>query len=114
MNDKSTTAIIQRDLDALPGASSAEPIIREPQERSASRLRHLCATLLHKSYPRLTQPPVNLEMDELLGGGVAGLLRALETSRPATVRQFFALANQQTRWPLNDLARRLSRTAEVY
>jgi RNA polymerase sigma-70 factor (ECF subfamily) len=27
----------------------------------------LCGTLLHRSYPRLTQPPVNLQADELLG-----------------------------------------------
>ena len=35
-------------------------------------------------------------------------------SRPANVRQFFALANQHMRWELNDLARRLEeRPAEV-
>jgi RNA polymerase sigma-70 factor (ECF subfamily) len=50
---------------------------------------------------------VNLETDELLGGVVAGLLTALRTTRPPTVRQFFALANQHMRWQLNDLARRL-------
>jgi RNA polymerase sigma-70 factor (ECF subfamily) len=38
---------------------------------------------------------------------VARLLTALWTTRPATVRQFFALANQYMRWQLNDLARRL-------
>jgi RNA polymerase sigma factor (sigma-70 family) len=76
-------------------------------EQAVSRLRLLCATLLHKSYPRLTRPPVNLETDELLGGVVAGLLTALRTTRPRTVRQFFALAAQHMRWQLNDLARRL-------
>jgi RNA polymerase sigma-70 factor (ECF subfamily) len=50
---------------------------------------------------------VNLETDELLGGVVAGLLTALRTTRPPTVRRFFALANQHIRWQLNDLARRL-------
>jgi RNA polymerase sigma-70 factor (ECF subfamily) len=70
-------------------------------------LRLLCATFLYKSYPRLTRPPVNLETDELLGGVVAGLLTALRTTRPPTVRRFFALANQHMRWQLNDLARRL-------
>src|SRR5262249_27281390 len=45
--------------------------------------------------------------DELLGGVVAGLLTALRTIRPQTVRQFFGLANQHMRWQLNDLARRL-------
>jgi RNA polymerase sigma-70 factor (ECF subfamily) len=107
MDDKPTTAIIQRYLDALPGDSAAEPIIQELMERSVGRLRLLCATLLHKGYPRLTRPPVNLETDELLGGVVAGLLTALRTTRPATVRRFFALASQHMRWQLNDLARRL-------
>ena len=50
---------------------------------------------------------MNLEPDELLGDVVAGLLRALRTTRPPTVRRFFALANQHMRWQLNDLARRL-------
>ena len=38
---------------------------------------------------------------------MAGLLTALRTTRPPTVRRFFALANQHVRWQLNDLARRL-------
>src|SRR5262249_48685997 len=67
----------------------------------------LCSTLLHKSYPRFTRPPVNLETDELLGGVVAGLLMAMRKTRPPTVRRFFALASQHMRWQLNDLARRL-------
>ena len=50
---------------------------------------------------------MNLEPDELLGEVVARLLTALRTTRPPTVRQFFALANQHMRWQLNDLARRL-------
>jgi RNA polymerase sigma-70 factor (ECF subfamily) len=70
-------------------------------------LRLLCGTLLHKSYPRLTRPPANLETDELLGDVVAGLLTALRKTRPPTVRRFFALANQHMRWQLNDLAQRL-------
>jgi RNA polymerase sigma-70 factor (ECF subfamily) len=107
MDEKPTTAIIQRYLDALPGDSAAEPIVQELLERSVGRLRLLCATFLHKSYPRLTRPPVNLETDELLGGVVAGLLTALRTTRPPTVRRFFALASQHMRWQLNDLARRL-------
>jgi RNA polymerase sigma-70 factor (ECF subfamily) len=70
-------------------------------------LRLLCATHLHRKYPRLAQPPVNLETDELLGGVVAGLLTALRTTRPQSVRHFFVLACQHMRWQLNDLARRL-------
>jgi RNA polymerase sigma-70 factor (ECF subfamily) len=107
MHEEPTTVIIQRYLDALPEEAAAEPIVRELLGRSADRLRLLCATLLHKSYPRLTRPPASLEADELLGGVVAGLLTALRATRPPTVRRFFALANQHMRWQLNDLARRL-------
>jgi len=109
MSDERTTAVIQRCLDALQGDDSAEPLIRDLLDRSVQRLRLLCATLLRRSYPRLTQPPLNLETDELLDGVVAGLMRALQTVRPQTVRQFFALANQHMRWQLNDLARLLDR-----
>ena len=107
MDEEPTTAVIQRYLDALPGDQSADPIIRDLLDRAVGRLHLLCATLLHRSYPRLTQPPLNLETDELLGGVVAGLLTAMRKVRPQTVRQFFALACQHMRWQLNDLARRL-------
>jgi RNA polymerase sigma-70 factor (ECF subfamily) len=107
MHQQPTTVVIQRYLDALPGDPSAEPLIREVLDRAVGRLRLLCANLLYRSYPRLTRPPLNLETDELLDGVVAGLLTALRTVRPQTVRQFFALACQHMRWQLNDLARRL-------
>src|SRR5215475_10904332 len=107
MPEEPTTVAIQRYLDALPGDAAAEPLVRELLERAAGRLRLLCGTFLYRSYPRLARPPVNLETDELLGGVVAGLLMALRTTRPPTVRRFFALANQHIRWQLNDLARRL-------
>ena len=107
MSEEPTTVIIQRYLDALPGDTAAEPVIRELLERAAGRLRLLCGALLHKNYPRLTRPPANLETDELLGDVVAGLLAALRKTRPPTVRRFFALANQHMRWQLNDLAHRL-------
>jgi RNA polymerase sigma factor (sigma-70 family) len=107
MSDDQTTAAIQRYLDALPAETAAEPLVRDLLERAASRLRLLCGTLLYRSYPRLTHPPLNLETDEMLGGVVAGLLTAMQKVRPRTVRQFFALATQHMRWQLNDLARRL-------
>ena len=113
MHEEPTTVVIQRYLDALPGDTAAEPVIRELLERAVGRLRILCATFLYKSYPRLTRPPVNLETDELLGGVVARLLTALRTTRPATVRQFFGLACQHMRWQLNDLARRLDEQPAV-
>jgi RNA polymerase sigma-70 factor (ECF subfamily) len=107
MQEEPTTAVIQRYLDALPGDPAAEPIVRELLDRAVGRLRLLCATHLHRSYQRLAKPPVNLETDELLGGVVAGLIAALRTTRPQSVRHFFALASQHMRWQLNDVARRL-------
>ena len=114
MHEEPATAAIQRNLDAPPGGMAAEPIVRELLERVVGRLRLLCATLLYKSYLRLTRPPVKLERDELLGGIVAGLLTSLRTTRPPTVRRFFALANQHLRWQLTGLARcRLLRRART-
>jgi RNA polymerase sigma factor (sigma-70 family) len=109
MNDEPTTAVIQRCLEALQGDATAEPLIRDLLARAVERLRLLCGSLLHRKYPRLTQPPLNLETDELLDGVVAGLLTALQKVRPETVRHFFALANQHMRWQLNDLARLLDK-----
>jgi RNA polymerase sigma-70 factor (ECF subfamily) len=107
MADEPTTIVIQRYLDALVGDTPADPIIRDLLERAAGRLRLLCGALLYRSYPRLTQPPLNLETDDLLNGVVARLLMALREARPTNVRGFFALASQHMRWQLNDLARRL-------
>jgi RNA polymerase sigma factor (sigma-70 family) len=107
MIEEHTTAVVQRYLDDLAAESPAEPIVRALLERSAHRLHVMCANLLYRSYPRLTKPPLNLETDEMLSGVVEGLLKAMRSIRPQTVRQFFALANQHMRWQLNDLARRL-------
>jgi RNA polymerase sigma-70 factor (ECF subfamily) len=107
MSDEQTTVIVQRYLDALAADTPAEPIIRELLDRSVRRLQILCTALLHRSYPRLTRPPLNLQADELLGAVAERLLKALRATRPGNVRQFFALANQHMRWELNDLARRL-------
>src|SRR5215813_9903524 len=107
MLEENTTAIVQRYLDDLGGEAPAEPIIRSLLDRAVCRLHQLCATFLHRSYPRLTRPPLNLQTDELLGAVVERLLKALRGIRPTTFRQFFALAGQHLRWELNDLARRL-------
>jgi RNA polymerase sigma factor (sigma-70 family) len=107
MSDDRTTFVIERYLIDLADDSPADPVIRALLDRSVGRLRVLCASLLHRGYPRLTRPPLNLEADEVLGSVVERLLRALRAVRPTTVRQFFALANQHMRWELNDLARRL-------
>jgi RNA polymerase sigma-70 factor (ECF subfamily) len=113
MGEESTTAAVQRFLDALAGDAPPEPIVRELLERAVRRLQLLSGALLRRNYPRLTQPPLNLSTDELLGGVVAGLLTALRTVRPRTVREFFALACQHMRWQLNDLARHLDQQPRV-
>src|SRR5262245_3815609 len=107
MNEEGTTAAVQRYLDQMAGDAPAEPVVRALLDRAVRRLHHLCAALLHRSYPRLMRPPLNLQSDELLDAVVERLLKALREARPATVRQFFALASQHVRWELNDLARRL-------
>jgi RNA polymerase sigma-70 factor (ECF subfamily) len=107
MSEQDTTVVVQRYLNQLTGDSPAEPIVRALLDQSVRRLHLLCATLLYRSYPRLTQPPLNLQADELLSAVAERLLKAMREARPQTVRQFFALANQHMRWELNDLARRL-------
>ncbi|HWB09751.1 MAG TPA: sigma-70 family RNA polymerase sigma factor [Pirellulales bacterium] len=107
MSEEQTTAAVQRYLDELAEDSPAEPIVRALLDRSVRRLHLLCASLLYRSYPRLTHPPLTLQVEELLSAVTERLLKAMREVRPRTVRQFFALANQHMRWELNDLARRL-------
>jgi RNA polymerase sigma-70 factor (ECF subfamily) len=107
MAEERTTAAVQRYLDELAGDAPAGPVVRALLGRAVRRLHQLCATLLHRNYPRLTRPPLNLQTDEMLGAVVERLLKALREARPRTVRQFFALAGQHMRWELNDMARRL-------
>src|SRR3954469_14892797 len=114
MDDNQTTAAVQRFLDELAGLrgdAPAEPVIRDLLATAVHRLQVLCSSLLFRSYPRLTRPPLNLQADEMLDAVVERLLKAMRQVRPGTVRQFFALANQHMRWELNDLARRLDEQA---
>jgi RNA polymerase sigma factor (sigma-70 family) len=113
MDENRTTASVQRYLNELAADAPAEPVVRALLDRAVRRLHQLCAALLHRSYPRLTRPPLNLQADELLGAVVERLLKALREARPATVRQFFALAGQHMRWELNDMARRLDERPAV-
>lgn len=110
MSHDRTTIVVQRylsELAALNGGEPVEPIVRELIGRSADRLHQLCGTMLVRSYPRLMQPPLNLNADELLSAVVDRLLKSISSVKPTNVRQFFALANKHLRWELNDLARRL-------
>jgi len=107
VGEERTTVVVQQYLNQLAGDTPAEPVVRALLDRSVHRLHQLCGSLLHRAYPRLTRPPLNLQSDEMLSTVVERLLKALREARPTTVRQFFALAGQHTRWELNDLARRL-------
>lgn len=110
MDESRTTFLVQHYIDELAGArgdSEAGPVISALLSFSTRRLHLLCASLLYRSYPRLTRPPLGLEVEEMLGSVVERLLRALRETRPTTVRGFFALAGRHMRWELNDLARRL-------
>jgi RNA polymerase sigma-70 factor (ECF subfamily) len=116
MDNDHTTLAVERYLDQLAnldGSAPAEPIIRALIARAVERLHLLCRTLLTRSYPRLMQPPLNLQSEEMLSAVVDRLLKAMREVRPTNVRQFFALANQHMRWELNDLARRLDNEKPV-
>src|SRR5271163_4321650 len=109
MSIEQTTAAIQRYLNNLAGDQPAEPIVRALLDHSVRRLQLLCANLLHRDYRRLTLPPLNMQPEEMLSAVVERLLKAMRSTRPETVRGFFALVNQHMRWELNDLARRLDK-----
>ncbi|MDY3559228.1 sigma-70 family RNA polymerase sigma factor [Gemmata sp. JC673] len=113
MVEANTTAAVQCYLDELAGDTPAEPVVRALLGRAVRRLNQLCATLLYRHYPRLTRPPLNLQSNELLGAVVERLLKALREARPASVREFFALAAQHMRWELNDLARSLDEQPDM-
>ena len=113
MGESQTTSAVQHYLDALAGDTPADPIVRALLDRAVRRLETLCAGILYRGYPRLAQPPLSLQPDELLGAVVERLLKAMREVRPRTVREFFALASQHMRWELNDLARRLDRQASA-
>ena len=116
MDRQVTTHLVQRYLDELAGLKGdrpAEPIIKDLLASAVNRLHILCASLLFRNYPRLTQPPLNLEADEMLSAVVERLLKAMRQVHPGNVRQFFAIANQHMRWELNDVARRLDEKASA-
>ena len=97
MIEEQTTVAVQRYLDALAGDAPAEPIVRALLDRSVRRLQVLCANLLYRGYPRLMQPPVNLQPDELLSAVVERLLKAL---RPLVPRP----CESSSPWPTSTCA----------
>src|SRR4051794_10387390 len=80
MSETHTTAAVQHYLDELAGVQGdtpAEPIVRALLARAVRRLHFLCASLLHRSYPRLTRPPLSAQVEEVLGAVVERLLKAM-------------------------------------
>lgn len=113
--EASTTAAVQKylgDLAVLEDAAATQ-VVQALLTRSVRRLHTLCSIVLHRNYPRLTRAPFHLETEELLSAVVERLMKALQRSRPKSVRHFFALATQHMRWELNDLARRLDKKPEL-
>ena len=76
MDQEATPAAVQKYLDGMAGDTPADPIIRALLDRATRRLYLLCASLLHRKYPRLARPPLNLDADEMLGAVVERLLKA--------------------------------------
>ncbi len=70
-------------------------------EHSRGRLVRLARKMLH-SFPRVHRWE---DTDDVLQGALLRLLRALEAVRPQSVADYFALATQQLRRELLDLAR---------
>ena len=90
MGEEHTTVVVQRYLNELARDSPAEPIVRALLAQSVHRLHTLCTTLLHRSYPRLTHPPLNLRADELLGALAERLLKASSDAQRLDRERVFA------------------------
>jgi RNA polymerase sigma-70 factor (ECF subfamily) len=71
--------------------------------RAYERLRRLARKILRQDFPRLDRLHGTTTV---LHETALRLLKALQEVKPATVREFFALAARHIRWALLDLARR--------
>jgi hypothetical protein len=100
MSEEHATAMVQRYVNELGGDSPAESIVRDLLDRAVRRLHLLCATLLHRSYPRPAQPPLIVQADELLGAVAERLLKALREARTRAVTVKRRLSRDV--WPLTD------------
>jgi RNA polymerase sigma-70 factor (ECF subfamily) len=102
MGDEHTSAVVQRYLDQLAGDGPTVPVVRALLDRAVRRLHNLCTTLLYRSYPRLTRPPLSIQSDEMLGAVVERLLKALREvqrrprRRPCGLRPWCGRRKTQT------------------
>ena len=106
MSEESTTAVVQRYLDALAGDAPAEPIVRELLAAGRSPTGEAV-----RQHAAPEPPTFDRAADESGDGGNAwrrgGRVAQGHAFGPSPDHaQFFALANQHMLWQLNDLARR--------
>jgi RNA polymerase sigma-70 factor (ECF subfamily) len=105
MPDSVHTTQLHQWLDRMRGGDEAA---REDLCRSlAGRLERL-ARKMHGQFPRVHRW---VDTDDVLQNAVMRLLRALREVRPGSMREFFALAAEQMRRELLDLARHYRRAA---
>jgi RNA polymerase sigma-70 factor (ECF subfamily) len=88
-------------------ATGDEGARRELIDASYERLRQLAATILRESFPRLKQAPALVQTTDVANEAAEAMYRVLDEVRPATPRDYFALAAQRMRWLLLDRARKL-------
>ena len=70
------------DLAAVRNENEIESIIRTLIDRAVRRLHQLCASLFNRGYPGLTQPPLNLQSEEVLSAGVEQQRKATKPANP--------------------------------
>jgi RNA polymerase sigma factor (sigma-70 family) len=93
--------------DLLEGVRRGDPGARRALlERACGRLRRLTAHILAGSFPTLAG---RHELDSVVHETWLRLAQALETTEPASVEHFFALASQKVRHVLLDLVDRYRR-----
>jgi RNA polymerase sigma-70 factor (ECF subfamily) len=88
-------------------ATGDEGARRELIDASYERLRQLAATILRESFPRLKHAPALVQTTDVANEAAEAMYRVLDEVRPATPRDYFALAAQRMRWLLLDRARKL-------
>ena len=88
MGDDRTTAVVKAYLVAWRETRRPTRLSGSCWTGPSGRLRLLCAGLLLRGYPRLTRPPLNLEVDDLLGAVVGRVLRGMSQGGPGESAKF--------------------------
>jgi RNA polymerase sigma factor (sigma-70 family) len=104
MSSGDTTADVRDMIERLRrGDDSAR---RELLERVSHRLHRIAASTLRKDFPDLR---AHHEINSVVGEAWVQLLKALETTHPATAEDFYRLVFRKVRHVLLDMARRQRR-----